>query len=345
MLRIHFTDADLARVRLSAAPDPLWEACLSLHRLRAAPGQGRLAFAPWRRTALERLRESGLARTVRGLLMPLVPPAGYFPDFLTPPESADGLDAGLRAIVDTTPERVLREVGASALPGGAPAWVSHLAERDVRDGLARALRAYHDAVVAPHGDRAQACVEARAARHAREVLADGVDGLLRGLGDRVSWDAPVLSVRYPVDRDLFLRGRGLRLIPSSYCWGNPVAYADPALEPVLVYPLVHESHGTPDFTEFTGGKPLAVLLGRTRAAVLLAAAGGAGATTGELARLAGVSASSASQHATALRNTGLLLSHRHAGSVLHTLTPLGAALLGAGGRPAGIPAPRRPVAG
>ncbi|MBR7678841.1 helix-turn-helix transcriptional regulator, partial [Streptomyces daliensis] len=49
--------------------------------------------------------------------------------------------------------------------------------------------------------------------------------------------------------------------------------------------------------------------------------------TGELARAIGVSASSASQHTTALRNTGLITSHRHGASVLHTLTPLGAALL------------------
>lgn len=63
----------------------------------------------------------------------------------------------------------------------------------------------------------------------------------------------------------------------------------------------------------------------------------AGATTGEIARAAGVSASSASRHATALRDAGLITSHRNA-SVLHTLTPVGAAVLRAATRaPSGPP--------
>ncbi|WP_443071388.1 ArsR family transcriptional regulator [Streptomyces sp. NBC_01465] len=53
----------------------------------------------------------------------------------------------------------------------------------------------------------------------------------------------------------------------------------------------------------------------------------AAATTGELACAAGVSASSASQHTTALRDAGLIASRRQGASVLHILTPLGASLL------------------
>jgi hypothetical protein len=40
-----------------------------------------------------------------------------------------------------------------------------------------------------------------------------------------------------------------------------------------------------------------------------------------------VSAANASHHTTVLRDSGLIASHRHANTVLHTLTPLGAALL------------------
>ncbi|MFK0284096.1 ArsR/SmtB family transcription factor [Streptomyces sp. NPDC090499] len=73
------------------------------------------------------------------------------------------------------------------------------------------------------------------------------------------------------------------------------------------------------------GASLTSLLGRTRATVLRAVA--AGATTGELARVAGVSASSISQHTSVLREAGLITSQRQAASVLHTLTPLGASML------------------
>lgn len=56
-----------------------------------------------------------------------------------------------------------------------------------------------------------------------------------------------------------------------------------------------------------------------------------GCTTGELARRLDISPAGASQHATVLRRAGLVLSTRRRNLVLHTLTPLGRALLG--GRP------------
>ena len=69
------------------------------------------------------------------------------------------------------------------------------------------------------------------------------------------------------------------------------------------------------------------LLGRSRAAVLEAVADGC--TTTELARRAGVSLASASQHAAVLRDSGLLVTRRTGKSVHHSLTVLGAALLNA----------------
>ena len=98
MLRIHFTPEDLARVRVASRPDPLWEIALSLHRLRTP--LGRWAFAEWNRGT----------RATR-----------YFPDFLTPDDSADGLEQGLAAIVDTPPDRVAHEVRLLARGRTGPA--------------------------------------------------------------------------------------------------------------------------------------------------------------------------------------------------------------------------------
>lgn len=323
MLRIHFTDADLARTRVAAAPDPLWEICASLHRLQTR--QGRWAYADWYRSARARLHATHFTRTLRTMLLPLVPRAAYFPDFLTPPEATEGLDAGLEAILATPQLRVVDEVGILARTSGAPAWAPRLAERDMRKELVQALRAYHDTAIAPHSDHIRARVEAERTARARAVLDGGLDGILQNLGPTLRWQRPVLHTVYPEDRDLYLNGRGLLLVPSYFCWGNPVAFGDNTLDPVLIYSLSHEPHHTALPGDLGSGAPLATLLGRTRAAVLRA--GATGATTGELARAAGVSASSASQHATALRDAGLIVSHRHAASVLHTLTPLGAALL------------------
>jgi DNA-binding transcriptional ArsR family regulator len=78
---------------------------------------------------------------------------------------------------------------------------------------------------------------------------------------------------------------------------------------------------------------LAALLGRTRAAVLETVS--SPCTASELARQTGISLASASQHATVLREAGLLTTTRHRNAVMHTTTALGAALLGRPDRAAG----------
>jgi DNA-binding transcriptional ArsR family regulator len=94
---------------------------------------------------------------------------------------------------------------------------------------------------------------------------------------------------------------------------------------VLVYPVAHTC--APSFSE-AGGPSLGRLVGHTRSAVLQAIR--LGCTTSELARRAGVSLASASQHAAVLREAGLVVTLRNGNAVLHTLTPLGAALLRGG---------------
>jgi DNA-binding transcriptional ArsR family regulator len=167
------------------------------------------------------------------------------------------------------------------------------------------------------------------------LLDGGVDALLSSLRPAIRWDGEVLEVpNYPADREIHLAGRGLVLVPSFFCCRVPVALADPALPPVLVYPVdrlggLADGPGraaTPgaDARE-TGRDALAALLGRTRAAVLEAMDDGC--STGEVARRLMITPGAASQHATVLRNAGLLLSRRDRNTVIHTLTPLGRAIL------------------
>jgi DNA-binding transcriptional ArsR family regulator len=76
-----------------------------------------------------------------------------------------------------------------------------------------------------------------------------------------------------------------------------------------------------------GNRGLEDLIGRTRSAIMEAMRDGA--TTSELARRVQVSAACASQHASVLRGAGLITTRRLDNRVLHTLTPLGHALLDA----------------
>ncbi|MEV0415410.1 helix-turn-helix domain-containing protein [Streptomyces sp. NPDC050448] len=346
MLRIHFTGVDLARVRMAGRPDALWETILSFHRLRDRR-DARL-FGEWRTETRSRLNSE------TRLLGALIPSRGYFPDFLTPVEGQYGWDVGLDALRGIRPERMRREltllgagtgVGAafgmpSTVTGGADAPVPRRL-RDFMDGgtkhlprLLGELRGYHRAAVEPYWTHIQAQIEAERAARGRALLDGGADELLASLPPMLRWRAPILECDYPVDRDVRLRGRGLLLQPSFFCRRTAVTLHDPELPPVLVYPAAAQLASAP-----TGGesirpleeqrqRTLGKLVGHTRSVVLRAI--GDGATTSELARRAGVSLASASQHACVMREAGLVTTLRRGNAVLHTVTPLGAALLKGG---------------
>ncbi|OEV09874.1 ArsR/SmtB family transcription factor [Streptomyces nanshensis] len=332
MLRIHFTGTDLARTHVAEGPDPLWETVFSLHMLRAR--YGRLPFADWRRRVRAELRRHGCTDDVRQLL-PLVPDASYFPDFLTPPEGLLGLEEGIEAVVATPRERISYELGILHERVGAPSWAQELTDAapHARRRLGQMIARYHERALKPYWPAIRRRAAADRAVRVRALHTGGVggeQGLLTSFRPAMRWRPPVLEIpSHPVDRDLYLQGRGLLLVPSQFLWNRPVPLADPELPPTILYPLDHDPgwmstpYGAGEAP--ASGDALEKLLGSTRAAVLRAAA--TVPNTTELARQAGVSPSAASQHAAVLRDSGLLVSHRHANSVFHQLTPTGGALL------------------
>lgn len=78
------------------------EIAASLHRLRSR--KGRCACVGWYRTARQQLRDKGLERVLRRVVLPLYPRAAYFPDFLTPADAVGDFDTGMEAIVATPPQ-------------------------------------------------------------------------------------------------------------------------------------------------------------------------------------------------------------------------------------------------
>jgi DNA-binding transcriptional ArsR family regulator len=325
MLRIHFTDADLGRTTVAGAPDPLWETLLSGFRLRERDRS--LAFHPWVGRLRSDPERSARMRTGTRVLATLAPRGPYFPDFLTPVEALDGLDAGLDALLRTPRELLREQLHRLDRSAPLPEWVRPLVdgERDALGRLAGALRNYYDAGIAPYEDLIQGAVDFDRARRAHHFLDGGVDRLLNGIGPVMRWRPPVLEVAYAVDQELHLRGRGLRLVPSYFCGETACGPADPDLPPVLIYPIDPESRwahagANPDH------RPLEALIGTTRAAILHAV--NLGATTTELAHRAGTSLPSVSRHTATLRDAGLISTVRDGSAVVHMLTPLGAAMLG-----------------
>jgi len=325
VLRIYFTSDDVARTSLAATADPLWETVLSRFRLHEP--RPRPVFQPWvRRIRADPTLSAGVRPGAR-MLAALAPFGPYFPDFLTPCESRNGLAAGLEAIMSTPRRRLRDELCRLARHAPVPGWAGPLAEGDpaALAWLRSALRGYYAAAIAPQHDLIQASVDADRARRAHGFLNGGVDGLFATLSPVMRWRPPVLEVDYGVDRELRLGGRGLRLIPSFFCQRSPISLADPDLTPVLLYPIDQDLRWAPPGTTRPGS--LDALLGGTRAAVLREIAAGAGASTTQLARRLRISAASASRHTAVLRDGGLVVTHRHGPAVLHTITSLGTRLL------------------
>ncbi|TDD80748.1 transcriptional regulator [Actinomadura darangshiensis] len=335
MLHIHFTAEDLGRTRLATGPEPMWEMLLSLHKL--TDNEGRVVFDGWRRR-VRTVDRTGLPMSARWLPL-LAPPVGYSPDFLTPARQAGDLGTGLDLVLATPRRRLRHDLTTLAAQQPLRGPVAELADgsKGALHQLGRALRDYHAHALAPFWDRIRTDVHADLTTRGKTFLHSGIEAVLTGLHPGARWNPPVLELPYSRDHHIHLDGRGVRLLPSFFCWGRPFTFHDPVLPPVIAYPIEHDLAWTAPRSPRDPGRPLAALLGRTRTAVLTTVAAGGGCTTTELARRTGISLASASQHTGVLRDAGLITTVRRGGHVVHSLRPAGAALIHA---PAGRGRPR-----
>jgi len=189
-------------------------------------------------------------------------------------------------------------------------------------------------LVEPYWTRIHACLHAEQAARLRTLAADGPNGLLASLQSQwICWRPPVLEMLMGPDYDVPLNGRGIALVPSVFVGQVPMLHTnpnDPTAVPWLMLPPIDNRAGLRHLWDNLRprGAALAALVGRNRAAVLRTIADGCSTT--ELAGRVGISIAAASQHASVLRDAGLIITHRQGSAVLHVLTPLGAELLHAG---------------
>lgn len=292
MQRIHFSAADLARVRLQVTLGPLAEGVLALGALdRRGPAE----HAAWRAQAARQFR----AQPQFALRSRLKDP--------------DRLFALLEQAPGQEPDGLLRSSGLTTA-----------------EATALALSAWRSAA-APFWERIRARLDDECDACGRIVMSGGVELLLATLHPRIVWNSPVLELRDGPEEDVHLGGRGLLLVPSLFLTGRGGQLVRPARgsgEAALLYAL---RSGPGDAVDLwapaeDGGETLGALVGPTRAAALRALT--ATCTTGQLAARLGISSAGASQHATVLRRSGLITTRRLRNSVLHSVTPLGRALLG-----------------
>jgi DNA-binding transcriptional ArsR family regulator len=327
-VRIELTVPDLIRVGLAAAADPMGELTASLQVLQRRDG-GRnaasAAFNRWRHRVWQGLPDSA------SVLMWLCRPAAPVPSFLLPAAGRYDLESGLAAVLDTEPLRLKTALRTAPADRDLPAWAAALADGDTAGlpRLAQALQEYHDLALTSCWDVVCAQVDADLGMRTQVLLHGGVDALLTGLRPKVRWAAPVLETDDRIAGTLPSEGTGLLLVPTYFSVGPVLVPAYPGGTPRLHYPCVrqvtHPVGLTGPRARKAPGNALADLLGPTRAAALTILA--VGCSTSELAARLGVTPSAVSKHTAVLRRAGLIITHRERNTVLHSLTPLGSALL------------------
>ena len=342
-LFIDFDDDDLARVRLAPRVEPIMEVQAAAHyrRFHEHPMLG--AWAHRTGTALGPAAGSVLRDLRSGAFM--VFGLGMVPDPWRDVDFHVLLEAAL-----SRPTRVwwplmseLKSLGL-AIPAG-------LADGrpEALDSFAGSVRLFHDVGVGPYWGRLSAAAAAIVSRWAQVMSTQGLEALLGGLRSNVSWRRPVLELSMemgvctpdcPHHRIVATARRhgnrfavsehGLTIVPSFF--GSEVMVWvewEPARGHVAKLVAVPVDAGwevfdPPSATAATD--PLGELLGTTRSWVLRVCLDG-DLTTSALARTLGISLSSASEHASVLRAAGLITSVRTGKSVVHRITPIGAALV------------------
>jgi len=327
--RIHFTAEDLERIQVRPTLGPLTETVKAMSLLRS-PQQPRAPYRQWRSQVKGRLTPQMTALTA------LLPPGSAGVDLPMVIGTAPTLEQGVRALLAAPREQLLVEMEfidrRKRLP--AAAWAIAEANGEGRLQLAEAAVAAYQVLVEPYWTRIHACLHAEHVARLRTLAACGPDRLLASLqSQRVRWRPPVLEVLACVDYDLALNGRGIALLPSVFVGQLASLHevpGDPTAVPWLVLPPAGDRMEQRQLwsNPRPRGAALAALVGRNRAAVLRTVADGC--TTTELADRVGISLAAASEHASVLRDAGLITTHRNGSSVLHILTPLGAELLRAG---------------
>ncbi len=322
MTVLHFTQSDALRCRFGASP--LWETVSAVRVLNGI--RHRPMYAPWVAAKAEAAAELDLSG-----LRALQPRVGFSPDFLTPPPKASRakISTELARIRSTPIDRVRRELIRSRDElnnPGAPEIDRMLTDpARARDRLADEIESAWHALIKPDWPKISRFLEDDIAYRGSQLTDGGLAALFDDLHPTLSWaDDRLIADRYR-EPDHKLTGQGLLLVPGVFAWPYLVMVVDPNYQPTLVYPargaarLWSDAPAPPD--------PLARLLGRTRASLLVAL--DPPATTSALAADYRLALATVAEHLAALHDAGLATRRRTGHQVHYRRTEVGQAVIDA----------------
>jgi DNA-binding transcriptional ArsR family regulator len=329
MAEIVFDTAALTRVRFAISPTIEMAGSV---RVLGNPGR-HAVHMPWAVRA---------AAAVGGLdlstLHALQDSRTYTPDFIHPPPEGPftSFEEDLATMLATPPAQVRAEV-LEAYPGErVPRVLDGFVEepRAAVGHLDQLMRTYWERAIAPHWARVRALLEHDIRYRARQMADGGLEALFTDLDPSVSWSDGVLTVAKNNGQDgvvspcltrvLELDERGLLLIPSVFAWPKVLLVTADPWQPTVIYPA--RGVGTLwDGDALAPPDALAKLLGRNRAAVLLAL--DSPRSTSELAGLLDVTMGGVSQQLSILAQAGLVARQRVRRHVLYLRTSGGDTLV------------------
>ena len=330
MQTLEFTAADLANTRVAPMAGPLAETVLALG---VATGRRQARVQSWRSSARRRVGRAeqelaGLLHPVRHNTVDVFTLAGVGRS-----TDADSIDHELATLRNAEREHVATEVRAIWRDSDHPV-VRGLrdADRSAVARLATALGAAYRRLVEPCWPAFGQLAEGHRGHLERSLSTRGLGQTLAGLGSDATWNGNVLRLPHaglwakaPIRSSL--AGRGLVLAPTVLA-DRPMPWfpLDRSQPVVLLCPVPDPSLG--DGVRAPSAGSLERLVGRSRARVLRhVAASSEGHSTSEVAELVKISAASASEHLTVLREAGLVLSVRRRQRMVHTVSPLGRRLV------------------
>jgi DNA-binding transcriptional ArsR family regulator len=326
VIRLRLGPGDLERLRF--AYSPLAEVAESLYVLHS--GKIPDVHQGWFDKTRPRLRHVDME-----VLRAIVPaPRPHVASFLLAGarEPATSIDAQLEMVAGFPTDRLradLEVVWRSELPAVTKRVLRH----GGGPGIAEALWQYWTVAVEPYWPRIRAVLDADVAYRARRLARGGIEALLSDLHPGLELAEHAINVRSNAGHEHELGGSGLVLVPCVFAWPYVMADVGACNAPSITY----GPRGVGDLWPTAelpapDGDTLAALLGRSRAAILLAV--GLPKSTSDLAHELGQSMPAVSAHLGVLRRAGLVTSWRAGRRVLYQRTPLAASVVAAcGGAP------------
>ncbi|GAA3988852.1 DUF5937 family protein [Allokutzneria multivorans] len=319
---VELTGGVAERMRFSVSQ--LWETVAGLRLLTRDRTAVHDRWIGWAGERLARLEREPRYR----LLHWLITAAPTVPEFLvvTPGLRTVPVETELAAVSETPAERVRDSItwtfGDRDLPRAARRVVEHPEESAAE--LAEVLAECHRLIIEPIWPRLAGVLEGDVEWRGKHLVEFGLPHVAPGLHDSISWRSGSLVIGDPEQAEtLSAHDRDVVLIPSAFLWPDVYLRHTPH-RIALCYP----ARGFGAFwhrTEAVSDGALDAVVGRTRARLLRTL--DRPRTVSELASLLAVTNGAVSQHLSALRAAGLVVSRRSGKEVTSLRTALGHALV------------------